>query len=232
MDILAIRNFIYTEFLPMTLSIGQPSVDQQIGSAIRYWNTHSAYKYVTMFPVVSGRSDFMITLNTGIKNVVKCYPSVVEDTLLQTSPMGVLLGFVTLDSMTTDLIMMLNAMEGYRIYLGQDFRFRYERSVDQENVPGQLYIQKCPQGSGYIAVVGLKYILPGEDITDPFIYDWILKYAMALVKVKEGNARRMGQIIGIQNDGEKLSDEGAKEIVDLQKVLAQESQWALLATRK
>src|SRR5580692_5150108 len=117
MDILAMRNFIYVEFSPMTLSIGQPSVDQQIGSAIRYWNTHSAYKYVTMFPAPA-TSDGMIPLNTGIKNVVKCYPSVVDDTLLQTSPMGILLGFVTLDSMTTDLIMMLNAMEGYRIYLG------------------------------------------------------------------------------------------------------------------
>lgn len=229
MKTLEMRNWIYSEFAPTTLSIGQPVIDQQISNARRYFNTHSAYKYTKMFPY---NNENFITLDTGIKNVVKVYPSVLEDTLMQTSPMGTLLGFVTLDSMTTDLIMSISAMEGYRIYLGQDFRWRYERSVDQNNVPGQLYVQCVPRGSGHLAVVGLKWVLENEDVTDDFILDWLLQYSLALCKVKEGNVLRKAQMVAIQNDGDDMIQEGLKAVEDLQHRLSQESQWALLASRK
>jgi hypothetical protein len=232
MQLIDIRNWIYTEFSPSTLSIGQPVIDQQILNCIRYWNTHSGYKITKMYQTPANMCDGMVTLDTELKNVVKVYPSVMEDALLQTSPMGTLLGFVTLDSLTTDLIMMTNAMEGYRIYLGQDFRWRYERSVDQDNVPGQLFLQKVPRGSSAVAVVGLKWIQPGENITDPFLLDWILKYSLALCKVKEGNILRHAQMISIQNVGTDMLKEGVDEIVELQTRLSRESQWALLAARK
>lgn len=229
MNIQAIRNWIYSEFAPTTLAIGQVAIDQQARNAVRYWNTHSAHKITKMFDYAYEDS---IELTTDIKNVAKVYPSIVEDTLRQTNPMGTLLGFVTLDSMTTDIIMQINAMEGYRIYMGQDFRWRYERSNNQAQTPGRLYVQSAPRGSTKLAVVGLKWILDDEDITDDFILDWVLKYTLALVKVKEGNVLRKAQIIGIQNDGEQMLQEGIEAVKDLQERLARESQWALLASRK
>lgn len=229
MKILDIRNWIYGEFAPTTLAIGQVAVDQQSRNAVRYWNTHSAYKITKMFDYAGQDS---IELTADIKNVAKVYPSIVEDTLLQTNPIGTLLGFVTLDSMTTDLIMQINAMEGYRIYMGQDFRYRYERSTNQAVTPGRLYVQNVPRGATKLAVVGLKWILDDEDITDDFILDWILQYTLALTKVKEGNTLRKAQIIGIQNDGEQMLQEGLDAVKDLQEKLSRESQWALLATRK
>ncbi len=226
---LQIRNWIYAEFAPSTLSIGQQVIDQQIDNAMRYWNTHSAYKMTEMITYQQGAT--FVEVPAGMKNVVKVYPAVLEDALMQT-PMGVMFGFVTLDSMTTDLIMNIQAMEGYRIWLGQDFRWKFERSEDPDNVPGKLYVQSVPRGSGSLAVVGLKRIRPDDEITDDFILEWLLKYTLALCKAKEGNILRKANIIGIQNDGQNMLDEGIKEVEELQLKLSQESQWALLAARK
>src|ERR1051326_5340243 len=173
-----IRNWIYTEFSPTTLSIGQDVVDQQINNAKRYWNTHSAFKITKMFDYAM--SSNFISLSTDIKNVVQVYPSVMQEELFINHPMWALLGFITLDQFTNDLIMLSQAFEGYRVYLGQDFRWRYERSTDQDNTAGKLYVQQVPRGAAKLAVVGLKWLLPDEDITDPFITDWVLSYTLAL----------------------------------------------------
>lgn len=224
-----IRNWIYTEFSPTTLAIAQETIDQQIDNAIRYWNTHSAHKVTAMFDYSSTDS---IPLSTGIKNVVKVYPSSDQQTVLSGHPMWALLGFITLDQYTNDLMMLSNAFEGYRIYLGMDFRWKYERSDDQNVTPGRLYVQNVPPGSVKLAVVGLKWIVPDEDITDSFILDWILQYALALCKTKEGNTLRKADMIGISNDGERMLQEGLTSMKELNQRLQNESQWALFASRK
>lgn len=226
---LQMRNWIYSEFAPSTLSIGADVIDQQIDNTVRYWNTHSAFKYTYM---ADYSQENFISVPVGMKNVVKVYPSVLEDSLLQNTPMGMLLGFVTLDSMTTDLIMTIQAMEGYRVYMGQDFRWRFERSELPDTVGGKLYVQSVPRATTKLAIVGLKRIVGDEEISDEFILDWVLKYALALCKVKEGNILRKAQIIGIQNDGQAMLDEGLKSVEELQLSLSQQAQWALLASRK
>lgn len=224
-----IRNWIYNEFSPTTLSIGQDVIDQQITNAKRYWNTHSAFKITKMVNYSSGAA---ISLTTDIKNVVQVYPSVMQEELFSNHPMWALLGFVTLDQFTNDLILLSQAFEGYRIYLGVDFRWKYERSTDQDNTAGKLYLQQVPRGATRLAIIGLKWLLPNEDITDDFILGWILEYTLALAKVKEGNVLRKADIVGIANDGQTMLNEGMEMVKSLQTKLGKEGQWALLAQRK
>lgn len=225
-----VREWIYNEFSPTRLSIGATVIDQQYDNAVRYWNTHSAYKFPKMINY-DGSSNF-VTLTTDIKNVVQVYPSVMQEELFSNHPMWALLGFITLDKYTSDLIMLSQAFEGYRIYLGTDFRYKYVRSTDQDNTPGQLYLQNVPRGAYKLAVVGLKWILPSEEVTDGFILNWLMYYQLSLCKAKEGNVLRKADIIGVQNDGQRMLDEGLEEAKILQETLAKESRWALLAARK
>jgi hypothetical protein len=189
------------------------------------------YDFAPSGVVGAGRADGAIQLDSDIKTVVKVYPSTMRETFFSDHPMWVLLGFITLDRHTQDLMQLTHTYEGYRIYLGTDFRWKWERSTDSD-VGGWLYLQNTPRDSSNVAVVGLKRILENEDIADEFILDWILQYTKALVQIMEGNVLRKGQIIGIQQDGQNLLDEGLRLKEELQERLKKEARWAMLAIRK
>jgi len=223
-----IRDWIINEFRPVKLATPPSVIDQQIDNAIRYFNTHSAYKIARMYDY---NKQSAIQLGPEIKTVVQCYPSTMEKTVLSSHPMWALLGLLTLDRYTADIMLLYHTFGGYSIYVGHDFRWKFIRSESPVE-GGWLYVQEVPREADKLAVIGLKRILSNEDIKDEFILDWILKYSKALVKVIEGNTLRKAQIIGIQNDGEDLVSEGKQEVEKLQKKLKQEGLWAVLAKRR
>ena len=151
--------------------------------------------------------------------------------LFSNHPMWVLLGFITLDRYTNDLMLLSNTFEGYRIYLGNDFRWKWIRANDSTK-GGWLYLQQVPRGAQRVAAVGTKRILAGEDITDEFIYNWIREHARSRMKIFEGNVLRKATIIGIANDGESMVTEGKAECEKLEESLRKEARWMMLEVRK
>jgi len=230
-----LRDWIITSFKPITLSLPNETIDQVIDASITYWNTHSGYKIVRMFDVgavpTSGLNTAAVQLSAEIKSVMKCYPSAMQEELFSNHPMWVLLGFITLDNYTQDLMLLSNTFENYRIYLGNDFRWKFVRA-DDSTEGGWLHLQQVPRGASKVAVVGTKRILPDEDITDEFIYNWIREHARSRVKLFEGNALRKATIIGISNDGESMVAEGKEECEKLEEALRKESRWMIAAIRK
>lgn len=228
-----IRDWIVQSFLPDKLSLPYSTMDLVIDNSITYWNTHSAYKIVRMVdsPAVGSGARGATQITEEIKTVVKVYPSAMQEELFSNHPMWVLLGFITLDKYTQDLMLLSNTFEGYRIYLGNDFRWKWIRS-DDSTKGGWLHVQEVPRNATKLAVVGTKRVLAGEDIKDEFIFNWIREYARAMTKIYEGSVLRKGQIIGINNDGGDLVREGKEEKKELEEKLRLEARWLFMAIRK
>ena len=226
-----IRDWITQSFKPVSLSLPNDTLDQIVDATILYWNTHSCHKIVRMFDASAAADHTQVQLSAEIKTVVQCYPSAMAEELFSNHPMWVLLGFITLDRYTEDLMLLSNTFENYKIYLGNDFRWKWIRA-DDSTQGGWLYMQQVPRGAVRVAVVGTKRILPGEDIVDEFIYNWVREHARSRVKIFEGNVLRKAVIIGIQNDGDSMVTEGKAECLALEEALRKESRWMLCSVRK
>jgi len=61
------------EFLPLQLATPVTTLKQIVENAIRYWNTHSAYRVETMADYSPGTKR--VQLNAQFKAVADCYPS-------------------------------------------------------------------------------------------------------------------------------------------------------------
>jgi len=220
--------WIANEFKPLTLITPTDTLKQLLENTIRYWNTHSGYKVSTMVEYAPGTKR--VQLPTDFKSVVHVFPSKTTTWIWNDHPLWTLLGITVLDSVTTDLIMMSEAFRNYRIYVGTDFRWVYEKS-DNPSVGGYLYAINVPTGSSGLYVLGTKRITKTEDIKSEYLLDWILSYWKALVKQVEGNTLRKSGIIDLKNDGQQLVDEGFAEAKDLKETLARDSHWVILAKR-
>jgi hypothetical protein len=228
MDKKDIVEWLETEFFPLELATPTTTMYQLIDNAIRKWNTISAHKLTRVYTVNS--SDYRVQLDTDYKAVVDVYPTTATTWIWQGHPVWSLLGFVVLDSVTNDMILMTEAYKNYQQYIGADFQWKYERS-DNPNVGGYLYLVNMPRGASSICVVGTKRITSTEDIVDEHILNWILYYCKALLKQVEGNTLRKANIVDIRNDGEDLYREGKTEAEDLIEELAKNSRWVALARR-
>jgi len=227
-----IMQWCQTEFAPLTLATPPESIQQFITNSRRYWNTHSAYKVIRMYSFSSGTdTQAQCQVDADIKQVVTCYPSVLREELFSNHPMWVLLGFITLDRNTQDLIQLSHTFEGYRVYLGNDFRWHFERSLDNGTTPGWLYMQQMPTGASSVAVVGTKRLTDTEEIKDDYILDWIMQYTKAQVNLAEGNTMRKLPTTGLTLDGDALVAEGKASIDRLQDVLKKEGHWVLFSER-
>jgi len=228
-----IRSWVKTEFKPVMLATPDETILQVVDNAIRYWNTHSAFKIIEMVENVSPGVP-RVALNSNFKNVVRVYPSTTPDWILQNHPLWTLLGITIIDNLTADLVMMSEAFRNYRYYIGTDFKFYFDRNDNPDATNGNggyLYVTNLPQNTTAVAVVGTKRILPDEDITSEYLLDWILKYVKAQVKMIEGNTLRKSGAINIKNDGQELMNEGKDEVKTLQKQLMDEGRWVSF-TRK
>ena len=219
-------NWLKTEFQPLTLATPDATVEQCVENAIRYFNTHSAYKISQVFDFVKTR----VQLSAEFKAVVQVYPTKTTTYIWNDHPLWTLMGISVLDNVTTDLILMSEAFRNYRQYVGADFRWWYDKSEDPA-VGGYLNIVNIPAGSSGVFVTGTKRILAEEDIKQEHILDWILRYSKALVRQIEGNTLRKSGIVDIKNDGDTLVTEGINEMKDLQKELSENGRWFAFAVR-
>jgi hypothetical protein len=220
--------WLANEFLPLTLATPTATLEQIVDNAVRYWNTHSGYKITTMVDVPAGGTA--VRLNTQFKRVVRVYPSSTTTWIWNDHPLWTLLGITILDNVTGDLIMMSEAFRNYRIYVGTDFRWVFQKSEDP-TVGGDLYAINVPSGVEKLAVVGTKRITANETIKVEYILDWILSFSKALLKQIEGNTLRKSSIIDIKNDGQELVNEGIEEMKDLKERLIHDGRWVALIRR-
>jgi hypothetical protein len=175
-------------------------------------------------------SGAAIPIPPEFKYVTAVYPAVSPQLLWQDNTLWKLFGLTILDNVTSDLIMMTQAFQNYQIYVGTDFRFTYEHNPDPTKY-GTLYYTGNPYSNARLCVVGSKRLMPNENITSEHILDWLLYYAKALLKMCEGNMLRKADIINVRNDGQTLMDEGKQEKLDLEKRLAEEGRWLIMAKR-
>ena len=222
-------NWIRNEFAPLTLITPLLSIEQCVENAIRYWNTHSAYKISKVYDYTGGTSR--IQLDPEFKAVVDVLPTKVATHIWSSHPLWTLVGITVLDNVTTDLIMMSEAFRNYKIYVGTNFRFAFKRS-DDPTIGGYLYCTNLPNSTSSILAIGTKRITKNEDIKSQYILDWILSYSKALVKQIEGNTLRKTAIIDTPLDGQELLREGREEVKDLQASLHKDGRWIIFMKRK
>ena len=225
-------SWIKMEFSPLELIVAKDSddvIEQQVENAIRYWNTHSAYKVSSVYDYPPGTTR--VQLSAEFKTVVDVVPTRKTTFIWSDHPLWTLTGITVLDNVTTDLIMMSEAFRNYRIYVGTNFRWMYDRAVEP-TVGGYLYATNVPSGVGSLFVMGTKRITQNEDIKSQYILDWILYYAKALVKQVEGNILRKTTIIDTPLDGQALYSEGREEQKELKESLARDSRWICFIKRK
>jgi len=223
-----ISDWLATEFAPLTLATPADTITQVINNAIRYWNTHSAQKISRVYDYAAGTKR--IQLDTDFKGVVNVYPTLTTTWIWNDHPLWTLLGITVLDNITSDLILMSEAFRNYRIYVGTDFRWTFERSSNPA-VGGYLYAINTPPSTQALYVVGTRRIKSTEEINDEYILQWVLEYSRALLKIIEGNTLRKGDIVGIKNDGQELVNEGKDEKKTLEESLAVEGRWVAFVKR-
>jgi len=226
MNKLETLDWIKTEFLPVQLITNDETILQQYDNAIRYFNTHSAFKYVKMYQAMSPR----LQLDVDFKNVVQVLPATIPDSILQNHPLWTLTGIMIIDNMSSDLVMLSESYKNYRYYIGTDFSFVFEKSDDPAVGP-YLYMKNLPNNTTRICVIGTKRILPNEDVTSESVLDFLLNYTKALVKTIEGNTLRKTDAISVHNDGQAMINEGIEEIKELKARLAVDGRWFSMARR-
>lgn len=225
-------DWIKREWFPLQLIIAQNSdavIEQQVENAIRYWNTHSAFKVSSVYDYPPGTTR--VQISSEFKSVVDVIPTKKTTFIWNDHPLWTLTGITVLDNVTTDLIMMSEAFRNYRIYVGTNFRHWFHKS-DDPTVGGYLYCVNVPSGVASVFVTGTKRITKNEDIKSQYILDWILYYAKALVKQIEGNVLRKTAIIDTPLDGQELYSEGREEQKYLQESLAKDARWICFVKRK
>ncbi len=220
--------WIKREFGQRQISVSDDVVKQQLENAIRYWNTHSAYKISAMYSYAA--TDARVQISEAFKTVVEVIPNATTTWIWNDHPLWTLAGVTLLDNVTSDLILMSEAFKLYRKYVGIEFYWTYEKS-DDPAVGGYLYCKNIPAGCDKVFVVGTKRILKTEDINNEYILDWILSYTKALVKQVEGHNIRAADIVGIHTDGQQLYDEGAEEAKELKERLVVDGRWLAFARR-
>lgn len=223
-----IIEWVQKEFLPLELATPIETIEQIIENGIRYLNTHSAIKCVEM---VAGTSNSIkIEVPLTIKSVQNVYPASEVDNIMQNHPMWTLLGVQILDNITSDLVNVSTAFKNYKVYIGNDFRWTFENSMDPD-VNSYILVSNVPVGCEKLCVVGTRRYSYEEDIKSEHTLEWILGYTKALTKKAEGNLLRKSDIIGVKNDGQQLYTEGAQEQKELEERLAIEGRWVTFGRR-
>jgi hypothetical protein len=162
-----IVDWIKSEFLPVELATGDEVIIQKIQNARRYWNTHSAFPIVEMYDAPSTSTETVqasgarLQVSPAYKNVVRVYPSMSPDWILQNYPLWTLLGITIIDNLTSDLVMLSEAFRNYRYYIGTDFNWKFQKS-DDPMVGGWLYYNNAPYQATKFAIVGTKRLINGS----------------------------------------------------------------------
>ena len=225
MNLDEIESYIRVNFQPLQLSQPSDTIKQSITNVIRWINTNSAYRILKMYD-----SANVISISNEFKNVVQVLPSKQAASAGLADPTWTLLGIQTMNYLTSDFIAINEAYKNYQAYFGSDFQYTFEPSQDPSS-EGKLYCQNIPSSATQVAVIGTKRILPDEDILNEQILDHVLRGSLAQVKMNEGNVLRKANIIGIQNDGQQLLDEGKIEWDTLKEEIHKNSRYFTFSKR-
>lgn len=223
--------WIKQEFQPRTLAIPDESIGQMVDNAVRYWNTHSAYKISQM--VTYGTGQVRAQLSPAFKSVAVVHPNKNANFIWNEFPTWSLAGISVLDNIRTDLVLATEAFRTFNIYAGANFRWWMEENHDDPTQGGWLYCKNVPSGTSALYVIGTKRILPTDEIDSQHINDWLLYYTKALVKQAEGHAlRAAGLVLPGDVDGQQLYTEGVTEAKFLQEELQKSARWVVFAKRQ
>lgn len=227
-DYSAYLTWIANEFAPRILATPEITLKQMYENAIRYWNTHSGYKITGLYDYKPGVKR--VQISESFKAISNVLPTSATTYIWNSHPLWTLTGITILDNVTTDLIMMSEAFRNYRVYVGTNFRWHFEKS-DDPSVGGYLSCVNVPAGVGSVYVEGTRRILEDEVVTTELILNWLYYYTKALVKQVEGHALRAVGIIDVSTDGQAMVDEGREEMKDLQETLKKEAWWVMFPKR-
>lgn len=216
------------QYAPLTFATPDATLGQCVDNAVRYWNINSGYRISTM--VATPASGHRVQIHPGIKTVVQVFPSTSTTWIWNDHPLWTMMGIQIMDNVTGDLIMMSEAYRSYRVYVGSDMRWMYDRSHDPA-VGGYLYLINVPHGATDLCVVGTKRILPDDTLTAQPIIDFVTKYSLAMAKEIEGNTLRKGGIIDLPTDGGDFLKEGLEAQKKLEEELERDGRWVVLARR-
>jgi len=227
-DYTAYLTWIANEFAPRILATPETTLKQMYENAIRYWNTHSGYKITGLYDYTPGTKR--VQISESFKQVSNVLPTSAATHIWNSHPLWTLTGITILDNVTTDLIMMSEAFRNYRVYVGTNFRYHFEKS-DDPSEGGYLYCVNVPSGVQSVYVEGTRRIMEDETVTTELILNWLYYYTKALVKQVEGHALRSTGIIDVKTDGQEMVDEGKEEMGELKETLQKESWWVMFSKR-
>jgi hypothetical protein len=221
-------NWLKQHFEPLDLATPDDTLKQLVENSVRYWNTHSGYQIAGVYNFTTGQKR--VQLDPAFKTVVNVEPTTTTTWIWNDHPLWTLMGITVLDNVTQDLIMMSEAFRSYKIYVGTNFTWRFEKS-DDPTIGGWLYAINTPGTTQSLYVEGTRRITLTEDIQTDYINDWVLQHSLAQLKQVEGNTLRKSSIIDVKNDGQEMVNEGKDEQVALKKKLAVDGRWVCLARR-
>lgn len=224
-----ILTWIKTSYLPLTFSQPDATLLQGINDVIRFWNTHSAYRMLKMYPAVSSPQG-SFSVDPHFKSVVLVYPSAISIEIALAEPTWTLLGIQVMNYLSADLITINEGYKGYQAYLGSDFQFHFEPSQDP-TVGGKLYIQNVPTLASNVAVIGSWRVLPGDDITSEYILDHLLRGSKYYLLMSEGNVLRKSRLINLKEDGSEMVQENEARWKEWKEEIFKDARWFALAQR-
>jgi hypothetical protein len=98
-------------------------------------------------------------------------------------------------------------------------------------IGGTLFVQNSPTLANKLAVIGTQRILSGDDITNEFILDHILRGSKYYLYMKEGNILRKSSLINLRNDGTELIQENEARWREWKEELQKDARWVSIASR-
>jgi len=165
MTLLEIQRWLAREFDPIKLATPGETIEQHVLNAVRYWNNHSAYRFIRMYNATTARDPnnpntfgTRIQISSQYKHVAQVFPASDTEFVFRSHPLWTLLGFTIVDNVTSDLILLGETYRNYRYYIGEDFKWQFEPEFDPA-VGGFLYLHQLPIDSNRVAVVGSRRIV-------------------------------------------------------------------------
>jgi hypothetical protein len=200
------RERVVSSFAPIELVTDEEALDVCIEQSIAWWDRVCAYTVVEEFAY---NQQNVIQLPTRVDQVIEVLPDRVTTELFTAQTL--LLGVTILDYDINTLVMKHDHLANLRTFLGSRFRWRW--------VKPYLYIDGMTTAVAAFAIFYLPhydFTSRTEEITDKAAY-WITRYAIGLVKQKEGRILRLGKVIGSDLDGDSLYSEGISEVENTDK---------------
>ena len=190
-----------SSFKPIVLSTAKVSIEQCVEEAIQWWDRVGGYPKAEQF-VYPQTNSFI--LPDHVDAVLQVIPDRVTTELFTAQTL--LLGVTILDYDILTLAMKQDHLANLRTFLASRFRWKW--------VKPYMYVDGMVTAVATMVVVYLPHYDWADrnvEITGKDIY-WIRRYARALVKQREGEIRRLGNVIQSPLDGDALVGESKDEI--------------------